>query len=114
MATLDRMRREAGGLNVELGREGERVVLRARGGLDHSSVKEFEAALRRAIRWSDFGVLLDLSGVTFIDSTGLHALIAASTLSLASRRELIVLSASTQVKQVIEMSGLENLVPLSD
>jgi anti-sigma B factor antagonist len=113
MATLDRKRREAGGLDVELEQEGERVVLRARGELDLSSVKKFEAALRGAIRWSDFGVLLDLSGVTFIDSTGLHALIAAWTLSLRSRRELVVLSASTQVKQVIEMSGLEDLLPLS-
>ena len=113
MAILDRTR-EAGGLDVELEQEGERIVLRARGRLHRSSVKEFEAALRWAIRWSEFGVLLDLSGVTFMDSTGLHALISAWTLSLTSRRELIVISASAQVKQVIAKSGLEDLVPLSD
>jgi anti-sigma B factor antagonist len=113
MATLDRQR-EAGGLGVVLEQEGDRVVLRASGGLDVASAEAFEAELRRAIRWSDFGVVLDLSEVTFIDSAGLHALIAASTLCLTCRRELVVLSASAQVKQVIEISGLEDLLPLAD
>jgi anti-anti-sigma factor len=113
VATLDR-EREAGGLEVQLEQEGERVFVRAWGELDQASASAFEAELRRAIRASEFGVVLDLDGVTFIDSPGLHALIAATTLSLTCRRELIVLSASAQVKQVIETSGLEDLLPLAD
>ena len=111
MATLER---QVGRLDVQLDPEGERVVVRAWGELDLSSASAFEAELRRAIRASDFGVVLDLSGVTFIDSPGLHALIAASTMCLTSRRELIMLRASAQVKQVIETSGLEDLLPLAD
>lgn len=113
MATLDR-KREAGGLDVQLEQEGERVVVRAWGELDLASTSAFEAELRRAIRASEFGVVLDLGGVTFIDSTGLNALIAASTLCLTCRRELVMLRASAQVKQVIEISGLEDLLPLAD
>jgi anti-anti-sigma factor len=113
MATLDR-RSEAGGLEVQLEQAGERVVVRARGELDVVSASAFEAELRGAIRASDFGVILDLDGVTFLDSTGLRVLIAASTLCLTSRRELIVLCASPQAKQVIETSGLEELLPLAD
>ena len=113
MATLDR-EHEAGRLEVQLEQAGERVVVRAWGELDQASASAFEAELRRAIRASDFGVLLDLDGVTFIDSIGLHVLIAATTLCLTYRRELIVLSASAQVKQVIEMSGFKDLLPLAD
>jgi anti-anti-sigma factor len=113
MATLDRQR-EAGGLGVKLEQEGERVLVRLSGHLDLTSTDAFDAGLRRAVRWSDFGVVLDLSGVTFIDSAGLHALIGAWTLCLTSRRELVVLSASEQVKQMIELSGLEDLLPLGD
>ena len=112
MATLDR-EREAGGLEIQLVQEGERVVVRAWGELDQASAGAFEAGLRRAIRASEFGVLLDLDGVTFIDSMGLHVLIAATTLCLTFRRELIVLRASAQVKQVIEMSGFKDLLPLA-
>jgi anti-sigma B factor antagonist len=113
MATLDR-EREAGGLGVQLEQEGERVVVRAWGELDLASVKGFEAKLREAIRSSSFGVILDLGGVTFIDSTGLRVLISAATLAHASRRELIVLQGSAQVKHVIETSGVEDLLPLVD
>jgi anti-sigma B factor antagonist len=112
MATLDRGH-EAGGLEVQLEQEGERVVVRAWGELDQASASAFEAGLRRAIRASDFGVVLDLDGVTLIDSVGLHVLIAATTLCLTCRRELIMLRASAQVKQVIEASGLEDLLPLA-
>jgi anti-sigma B factor antagonist len=113
MATLDR-KREAGGLKVQLEQEGERVVVRAWGEIDLVSASEFEAELRRAIRASEFGVVLDLGGVTFIDSTGLNALVAASTLCLTCRRELVMLRASAQVRQVIETSGLADLLPLAD
>jgi anti-sigma B factor antagonist len=113
MAILDR-EREAGGLGVQLEQEGERVVVRAEGELDLASAKGFEAKLREAIRASSFGVILDLGGVTFIDSTGLRVLISAATLSHSSRRELIVLQGSEQVRHVIETSGVEDLLPLVD
>jgi anti-sigma B factor antagonist len=113
IATLDR-ELEADGLSVQLQQEGERVVVRAWGELDLSSAKEFEARLRRVIRESSSGVILDLGGVTFIDSTGLRVLISAATLSHASRRELIVLRGSAQALQVIETSGVEDLLPLAD
>jgi anti-sigma B factor antagonist len=113
MALLDR-EREAGRLDVELEQEGERVVVRAWGELDLVSVKEFEAKLREAIRTSSSGVILDLGGVTFIDSIGLRVLIAAATLSHAGWREFIVVQASEQVRHVIETSGVEDLLPLVD
>ena len=113
MAILDR-EHEAGGLGVQLEQEGERVVVRAWGELDVASSPGFEAELRDAIRTSSFGVILDLAGVTFIDSTGLRVLISAATLSRSSRRELIVVQGSEQVRQVIETSGVEDLLPLVD
>ncbi len=113
MAILDR-EHEAGGLGVQLEQEGERVVVRAWGELDVASSAGFEAKLRDAIRTSSFGVILDLAGVTFIDSTGLRVLISAATLARSSRRELIVVQGSEQVRQVIETSGVEDLLPLVD
>ena len=113
MAILDR-EREAGGLVVQLEQEGERVVVRAWGDLDLSSAKEFETKLREAIQASPSGVILDLGGVTFIDSIGLRVLTVAATLSHAGWREFSVLRASVQVRQVIEASGVEDLLPLVD
>jgi anti-anti-sigma factor len=113
MATLDR-EREAGGLEVQIQQEGERIVVRARGELDQASASAFELALRRVLRASDSRVVLDLDGVTFIDSTGLHILLAAATLCLTTQRELTMLRASRQVARVIEATGVEDLLPLVD
>ena len=113
MAVLDR-EHEAGRLQVELEPEGERILVRVRGELDVSSATEFETKLREAIRRNPFGVTVDLGGVSFIDSMGLRALISAAMLAQTSRRELIVLWASEQVRYVIETSGVEDLLPLAD
>ncbi len=113
MAILDR-ERKAGGLVVQLEQEGERVVVRAWGELDATSVTGFETELREAIQASSSGVTLDLGGVTFIDSIGLRILIAAATLSHAGWREFSLVRASVQVRQVIEASGVEDLLPLVD
>ena len=113
MATLD-TKPEADGLGVQLEQEGERIVVRAWGELDIASASEFETELRRAIRGSVLGVVLDLGGVTFIDSTGLRALLSAATLSHAIGHELLMLHGSAQVKHAIETSGVEDLLPLAD
>ena len=113
MAILDRGY-YPGGPHVELEQVGERVLVRAWGALDLSSAKELEAKLREAIRGNPFGVTVDLGDVTFIDSTGLRAMIAAAMVAQSSRREFIVLRASEQVSSVIETSGVEDLLPLAD
>jgi anti-sigma B factor antagonist len=113
MAIVDR-RHEAGGLQVELERQGNRVAVLAWGELDISSAEEFSEKLRGAITESPFGVMVDLGGVTFIDSTGLRALISAATLCHGAGRELIVMRASEQVQCVIETSGVADLLPVAD
>jgi anti-anti-sigma factor len=113
MVILDR-KPEAGGLDVQLEHEGGAGVIRAWGELEIASAKAFETELRRAIRVSSSGVILDLGGVTFIDSTGLRVLISAATLSHTCGHELRVLCASAQVKYAIETSGVEDLLPLAD
>jgi len=113
MAILDR-ELEAGGLGVQLEQQGERVILGVWGELDHSSANEFETKLRQAIRGSAFGVILDLDGVTFIDSTGLRCLLSAAVTAHGIGRELVVLRGSEQVRDAIETSGAEDLLPLAD
>lgn len=112
MAVLDPV--AADGLGVQLEQQGERVVVGAWGELDVSSANEFEQKLRQAIRGSAFGVVLDLGGVTFMDSIGMHVLVSAAGLAHGTGRELIVLRGSEQVRQVIETSGVEDLLPLAD
>jgi anti-sigma B factor antagonist len=51
---------------------GEDVVVAPRGELDMATVGAVEAELRRAQRTGFRSILLDLSGLSFMDSSGLH------------------------------------------
>jgi anti-sigma B factor antagonist len=55
---------------------GETVVVEASGELDLSVAKTFENELRKALSNEESTVVLDLANVTFIDSSGLRALLA--------------------------------------
>jgi len=85
----------------------------AAGEIDLSTV----AALRHevdAAREESVTVLLDLSGVTFIDSTGLHLLLEASQSSALSDWAFFVVRPSEVVQRLIEVSGTADLLMMVD
>jgi anti-anti-sigma factor len=84
-------------------------LIRAAGEIDLSNV----AALRReldAARAEAVTVLLDLSDVTFIDSSGLHLLLRASHSSAVSDWAFYVVRPSESVLRLIELSGTADLL----
>ena len=73
------------------------------GEIDMSTVDEFHAALRERTAARPDRVLLDMSGVTFMDSLGLRALIAAS-----NEVPIQVVHPSEFVSALLFMTGLED------
>jgi anti-anti-sigma factor len=91
---------------------GDARLIRAVGEIDLVTVD----ALRRELdgaREEVATVVLDLSGVTFIDSTGLHLLLEASRNSAAGDWAFVV-RPSVVVQRLIEVSGTGDLFPALD
>lgn len=59
-------------------------------------------------------MLLDLSEVKFIDSTGLHLLLEASHRSAVTDWSFFVVRPSEAVRRLIEISGTADLLTLVD
>jgi anti-anti-sigma factor len=78
--------------------------LRLIGELDLATVTELKAALETVSR-SD-PVTLDLAQLTFIDSTGLHAIMEFAR-SQNGSGPLILASPSATAKRALEIAGLE-------
>ena len=78
--------------------------LRLIGELDLGTVTELKAALESVTR-SD-PVTLDLAQLTFIDSTGLHAIMEFAR-SQNGSGPLILASPSATAKRALEIAGLE-------
>jgi anti-anti-sigma factor len=73
------------------------------GEIDMSSGPDFAAALSRMLSMHG-KVTVDLSGVTFMDSTGLNVLCAAARVGPVHLRD-----APERVRRVVELGGLQGL-----
>jgi anti-sigma B factor antagonist len=113
MATLERIR-EDGALIIRVEQDGEELLIRAFGELDVSNGETLEVELRGALDGGASAIVLDLSGVTFIDSTGLRVLLLMAKHSLSHGGRLCLLRGSAVVDQAIESNGLEPMLPLAD
>lgn len=80
------------------------------GQLDLGTINHWEALVERAAT-SAPTVVLDLSGVTFIDSAGVHALFRmVNELQMKSRRLTLVAPPQAPVRRLLEILDLESLV----
>jgi anti-anti-sigma factor len=86
---------------------GKTLVVRAFGELDLSVVEPFEDAVREALSGDAPRVLLDLSELWFIDSTGLRALVSANELATENGKELTIWGeVSPAVERAFGVSGM--------
>jgi anti-sigma B factor antagonist len=90
-----------------LGSEAESVVLALHGELDLSSVDEFERRLEAAISKPDQRpVVIDLRELTFMDSSGLRALVAARNRASDLGRELRLRGVAGQIRRLLDITSL--------
>jgi anti-anti-sigma factor len=98
-------------LTVRVEQDGDALVVSAFGELNLSNAKTLEAELRRAIAGDASGVILDLGGVSFIDSSGLRVVLLMAKQSLRNGGRVRLLRGSAPVERAIEGSGVEHLLP---
>ena len=92
-----------------------RTTLVLTGEFDASCVLRFERLFREAIEDPEPCLVVDMRGVTFIDSTGLALLLRSESASRQDGFELEILrSPAPAVRSALEASGLERLLPFVD
>jgi anti-anti-sigma factor len=99
---------------IDLASHGDRSLrMLVRGELDLSTSPELGQALQQAIG-DGKSVVLDLSEVTFIDSTGLNTLFRALSACEANGGALAVSpNLPAQVLRVFEITGLDGVLPIA-
>jgi len=71
------------------------------------------AAELQAVVTGDEDVVIDLSGVTFLDSSGIAAIVRAYRQQSANGRLLSVRGATGAVSRVLEITGVDSILPLA-
>ena len=59
-------------------------------------------------------LILDLQEVTFLDSTGLRAIVSADARARADRFELKIVRGPEQVQKLLHLTGMDKILPLVD
>jgi anti-sigma B factor antagonist len=92
---------------------GEGTLVAPRGDLDLATVETLDAALRRAQESHDL-VVLDLRQVPFMDSSGLHALIAADQRARERGGRLVVVQGGDQIRRLLGLTGADRQLEVVD
>ncbi|MFS8097795.1 STAS domain-containing protein [Lentzea alba] len=88
------------------------TVLTLSGELDTSGAERLLTRLDRLLDHGHRHVVLDLTGVTFCDSSGVSALVRGHARASAAAGRLRLSAASPQVTRVLELSGLARMLGL--
>jgi anti-anti-sigma factor len=91
-------------------REGQKIM-QLKGPLNLHTVFDFQSAVRAE---TSPLVILDFTGVPFIDSAGLGAVVGAYVAAQKVQRKLVVAGLGTQVKALIEMTKVSQLIKAYD
>lgn len=87
--------------------------VKIRGDIDHHSAKRVreridEAILSERPRF----VVLDLSNVDFMDSSGLGLVLGRYTKALDIGAKLIIYKPTRRIKRILEMAGIERIIEI--
>ncbi len=100
-----------GGLQIDRRGDHAQATLRLAGELDISCSQRLQEAVARECARELSELTIDLSGLTFIDSSGLAAVVYASRLCERHGCRLTLVRGAASVQRVFEITGLTALLP---
>jgi anti-sigma B factor antagonist len=90
--------------------EGDVKVVALRGELDFDGAPAFARALEELRADGEREVIVDLSELTFIDSSGISVLVGAARAATAEQGTLVVAAPTPHVQRVFDIVSLSELV----
>ena len=105
----ERVRADLVPFSVEVERHGDVAIVEPRGELDVATVQKLRAILEEIK--SAGRLVLDLRGLSFIDSSGLHMLVALNQRAQRDGFQLALVAPAPPVDRAIQVSGLGETLP---
>jgi anti-sigma B factor antagonist len=106
--------RKLGAFAVRSERDGAAHTIAPSGELDLATAPDLEAELLRVEATDADSIMLDLSALQFIDSTGIRLVLMADARSRADSDRLRLLRPRAGVFRVFEICGIADRLPFAD
>ncbi len=102
------------GFHVEPEGGEERGVIRLQGELDMATAETLKLALAEALEAEPRHLALDLSDLTFIDSTGIGVLVSTSRRAEERGCSFVLRSPCRPVLRALRLTGVDQLLAIED
>jgi anti-anti-sigma factor len=102
-----------GSLDIHLERDGDRLVIALAGELDMHSAERVAEELHSAEATDASRIVLDLSRLEFMDSSGLRVIVNASARSRRNGDRLELIRGPAAVQRVFELTALLDRLPFA-
>jgi len=99
---------------LELSHNGNESVVEVYGELDAYTTPQLRKALETTLERAAKRIVVGLGGTSFIDSTGLGAMVAASRRAAARGGELVIDSPRASVFRILQITGLSLSIPVEN
>jgi anti-sigma B factor antagonist len=101
-------------LQVQTRQEGEVAVLAASGEVDVYTAPDLDRAITETLGDGRSRLVIDLSGVSFLDSTGLGVLVKGLKGAREADGWLHLVVTAERIRKIFDITGLDAAMPLFD
>jgi stage II sporulation protein AA (anti-sigma F factor antagonist) len=100
-------------MTFTLRRKNRTLIIYIKGELDLVTANDFREAVDRTMEeMMAKNLLIDLSNVSFIDSSGLGVILGRFRKISAKNGQLILVGLNPNVKRILELSGILSFIPV--
>jgi anti-sigma B factor antagonist len=100
--------------SIETGSLADAALVSLSGDLDLSTAKRAEQAIEDAEKASPPVLVVDLRGLSFMDSTGLRVVVSADKRAIRANRRLVIIQGPAPVRRVFEITRLDDRLDIVD
>ena len=101
-------------LRIVSEQDGGTSYMRLEGEFDLACKEIFKQRLLEVTAERPAGVIVDLSGLEFMDSSGLRMIVDAQALCRESGIDYGVIAGSGQARRVFDLTGMDDVLPVLD
>ena len=99
-------------MNITEARQGSKLVVTPTGRIDSQTSPVFDRHLAAVVERGDVHLVIDLTGLDYISSTGLSAFLSAAKKVRAAGGSMVLVGLNSRIRLVFEMSGFLRLFPI--
>jgi anti-anti-sigma factor len=96
--------------DVESRVEGDRAIVTVRGDLDLQVAERVVAEIEQVEEGAPAVLVIDLSGLSFLDSSGMGVIAAAQARAVEAGRRIVLVRPPYSVRRAFELSGFDDVI----